>query len=64
LTIDHAVINKLITIDNVNVNSLYQGIIESKEAKGFLVSFGMKDKSKGFIAFSAETEHLSIGQLI
>ena len=41
-----------------------QGEIASKEAKGFLLNFGLKDKSQGFLPFEASTEHLLIGQYI
>jgi hypothetical protein len=43
---------------------ILQGEIISKEAKGFLVNFGLKDKSQGFLPFDAQTEHLSIGKYV
>ena len=36
----------------------------SKEAKGFLIKFGLKDKSQGFLPFEEVTEHLQIGQVL
>lgn len=44
-------INKSLTNENVEANMLLQGVVESKEAKGYLVNFGMKDQTKGFISF-------------
>lgn len=41
-----------------------QGVIESKEAKGFLVNFGLKDKTKGFLPFGDDVNHLQIGSLV
>lgn len=35
-----------------------QGELSSKEAKGFLINFGLKDKSQGFLPFDPSTEHL------
>lgn len=40
-----------------------QGVIESKEAKGYLVNFGMKDHTKGFVSFSDKSSTLQVGQL-
>ena len=43
---------------------LLQGDLISKEAKGFLINFGLRDKTQGFLPFDSNTEHLSIGQLV
>jgi hypothetical protein len=32
-----------------------QGEVVSKEAKGFLINFGLKDKSKGFLSLNDTT---------
>jgi hypothetical protein len=41
-----------------------QGELASKEAKGFLINFGLKDKSQGFLPFDPTTEHLLIGNYV
>ena len=41
-----------------------QGELISKEAKGFLINFGLKDKSQGFLPFDSQTEHLQIGKIV
>lgn len=41
--------HKSLTSETIVPNMLLQGKIESKEAKGFLVNFGLKDKAKGFL---------------
>ena len=56
LSVIPELINKSLTADNLQTNMLLQGIVESKEAKGFLVNFGLKDKTKGFLPFNKETE--------
>jgi len=33
---------------------ILQGVVESKEAKGYLIDFGLKDKTKGFLPFNDE----------
>lgn len=34
-----------------------QGVIESKEAKGYLINFGLKDKAKGFCIYKQGNKH-------
>ena len=43
---------------------LLQGYIVSKEAKGFLVNFGLKDKSQGFLPLDLNSEHMQVGQIV
>ncbi len=43
---------------------LLQGVIASKEAKGFLISFGLRDKAQGFLPFAPSTEHLAAGEIV
>lgn len=63
LAINPDLVNKSLTAENLQANMLLQGIIESKEAKGFLIDFGLKDKTKGFLPFTKESEKFSIGQI-
>jgi len=39
-------------------------LVESKEAKGFLINLGTKDQTKGFLAFCKETQNLQTGQIV
>jgi ribosomal protein S1 len=64
LLVSHDAINKSLTSENVVPNMTLQGELSSKEAKGFLINFGLKDKAQGFLPFSTETEHLQIGTLV
>jgi hypothetical protein len=43
-----------------------QGVIEAKEAKGFIVNLGFKDRTKGFLKYSdqASEKVLKKGHLI
>jgi ribosomal protein S1 len=43
---------------------LLQGVIASREAKGFLINFGLKDKALGFLSFDQESERLQLGELV
>lgn len=38
-------------IDRITKNMILQGRIETKEAKGYIVDFGLKDGTKGFLKF-------------
>jgi hypothetical protein len=58
LTIEPELINKSLTAESVTPNMFLQGIVEAKEAKGFLINFSMKDKAKGFVSFSDDTAHI------
>lgn len=57
-------INKSLTSDTISNNMFLQGELVAKEAKGFLINFGLKDKTQGFLPFDASTEHLSLGALV
>jgi len=57
-------INKSLTSETITVNMILQGEIESKEAKGFLVNFGLKDKTKGFLPFTDDSSHLLPGSVV
>jgi hypothetical protein len=38
-------VNKSLTVDNIGTYMLLQGEVISKEAKGFLINFGFKDRA-------------------
>ena len=56
-------VNKSLTSATVVKNMVLQGQVESKEAKGYLVNFGMKDKAKGFLSCEQDASY-QIGQLV
>ena len=58
--------NRYLTADTVTKFMVIQGIIESKEAKGFILNLGFKDKTKGFLKYSEEASEkvLKKGQLV
>lgn len=57
-------INKSLTAENIVPNMVLQGEIVSKEAKGFILNFGLKDKTQGFLPIDPSTEHVQIGQTL
>lgn len=57
-------INKSLTAENLSPHMIIQGIIVTKEAKGFLINFGLKDKTQGFLAFDEHSERMQIGELV
>lgn len=68
LSLDPKLINRSLTADTVTTSMVLQGTIESKEAKGYMIDLGLKDKSKGFVKFEkgqdAESESLANGSLV
>lgn len=64
LTMDHKYINKLLSIDTVKKFMTLQGEIESREEKGFLVNFGFRDHSKGFLKFDDNNKKCQKGQRV
>lgn len=51
LTLDPKQINKLLSAEKVTKNMVLSGKVESKEAKGYLINFGFRDSSKGFLKY-------------
>ena len=47
-------------------NMLMQAQVESKEAKGYILDLGFRDRTKGFLKFSDEASDkaLKIGQIV
>ena len=43
---------------------LLQGLVESKELKGYIVNLGFKDSAKGFVPFDTVSKNLSAGSLV
>ena len=44
-------VNRGLTSETVTTSMILQGVIESKEAKGYIVDIGLKDKAKAFVKF-------------
>ena len=63
LTLALEQVNKSLTSTTVVKNMILQGQIVSKEAKGYLVNFGLKDKAKGFLSSEQDAQY-QIGQLV
>jgi hypothetical protein len=59
-------VNKLLSAQSVTKSMVLQGVIEAKEAKGFIVNLGFKDRTKGFLKYSdqASEKVLKKGHLI
>lgn len=49
MTIMPSALNKQLNAQNLVRGMVLQGIVESKEAKGYVVNLGLKDGSKGFL---------------
>ena len=64
LSVDPTQVNRGLSSDKVTTGMLLQGVIESAEAKGFMVDIGLKDKAKGFIRFGKTHDQESIDSLI
>jgi hypothetical protein len=45
-------LNKLLSVKKVTKNMVLSAKVESKEAKGYMIDFGFKDKTKGFLKTS------------
>jgi len=60
LTLDTKFINKLLSADQVTRNMVLQAKVESKEAKGYILTFGFRDKSQGFLKFDDSNTSLNI----
>lgn len=65
LSVDPEVVNKALSTESITPNMILQGIVESKEAKGFLINLGLKGKARGFVSFSGTgAEDITVGQLV
>jgi len=56
LSLDPKLVNRGVTAETVTSGMVLQGLIESKESKGFIIDLGLKDKSKGFVKFPKTEE--------
>ena len=43
--------NKGLTVETITTSMVLQGVVESKEAKGFMIDLGLKDKAKAFVKY-------------
>ena len=60
LSLDCVHINKHLTTDTVTKSMVLQAHVESKEAKGYILDLGFRDKAKGFLKFSDEVPAKSL----
>jgi hypothetical protein len=61
LSLDSKFINKMLSADKVTKNMVLQAVVESKEAKGFILNLGFKDQTKGFLKSDAALKN---GQMV
>lgn len=66
LSLDPKLLNRGITSETVTTAMVMQGLVESKESKGFIIDLGLKDKSKGFVKFSKvnDDDDVKVGSLV
>ena len=67
LSIEPDMVNRGIVSDKVTPGMLLQGLVKSKESKGYMVDLGLKDGATGFIKFSqlsGDNKELHMGKLV
>ena len=56
--------NRGLSSDKITTGMLLQGLVESTEAKGFMIDIGLKDQAKAFVKFSKnDTEEDKQGRI-
>lgn len=61
LTMDLKFLNKMLDVSKITKNMILMAQVESKEAKGYILDLGLKDKAKGFLK-TDDASSVSIGQ--
>ena len=51
LSLDPKLINRGLSSDTITTGMILQGVVESKETKGYMIDLGIKDKAKAFVKF-------------
>jgi hypothetical protein len=65
LSISSASLNKNMNVDSVTKNMVLQGKIESKEAKGYTVDLGFRDRTKAFLKMADDdSKTMKRGKLV
>jgi hypothetical protein len=67
LSLEPSVVNVNLKGEAVTENMLFQALVQSREAKGYMLDLGFKDKAAGFVKFSTENEEMNgfeAGELI
>lgn len=59
MSIEPAVINRLLSSKNVGRGMVLQGVVSSKEAKGYIIDLGFKDETKAFLKYDSEQKESS-----
>jgi ribosomal protein S1 len=55
----------MLSISQITKNMVLMGVVETKEAKGYIINFGMRDQSSGFLKLSdIQSETITIGQKV
>lgn len=52
--------NKILGINKVTKNMVLPALVESRETKGYIVDFGFKDRSKGFLKVAENSDSAQI----
>lgn len=63
LSLDISQVNKMLSAEKVTKNMVLQAQVDSKEAKGYLLNFGFKDQTRGFLKFN-ESDQFRQGELV
>lgn len=67
LSLDPKLINRGLTAETITSSMVLQGVIESKETKGYMIDLGLKDKAKAFVKFdktASASEEKEVGDLV
>ena len=51
LSLDPKVVNRGLTVEAVTTSMVLQGVVQSKETKGYMVDLGLKDKALAFVKY-------------
>ena len=60
-------INRGLLAETITTSMVLQGVVESKETKGYMIDLGIKDKTKAFVKFEKGTdvsEEKEVGDLV
>lgn len=64
LSLDPVWVNRGFDATKVTPGMLLQGVVESKELKGYVINLGFKDQAKGFVQFETAPRKLTVGNLV
>jgi len=67
LSLEAKLVNRGLTAETITTSMVLQGVVESKETKGYMVDLGLKDKAKAFVKFdkaASVAEEKQVGDLV